>query len=110
MYRSSEGCVHRNDMIMSLLKLSRNSSQEELQQVYTLSLEETYSRVQEASRILLLEERFAIYKFVYTYTYNCRSGNFRFREITLLKFSRVLFLAFIPKADSYRSDTHSSMG
>ena len=57
MFRSSEGCKHANDVMLSLQKLLRNPGLEEIQDLYKLTIEEKQSRLQDASRIAQLEQR-----------------------------------------------------
>ena len=54
-------------MTQGLLQLKRNESVRVLQAVLTLSSEEASSELEEASRIQVLEERYAICTFIYLY-------------------------------------------
>ena len=57
MFRSSEGDKHGNDVMLSLQKLQRNPSLQEIQDLYKLTVEEKHSRLENASRIAQLEQR-----------------------------------------------------
>ena len=69
--QSTEGSKLRNDVTRGLIQLKRDEStcMSVMQGLFTLSYEESSSELEEASRIKVLEERWAVCKFIYVYMY-----------------------------------------